>query len=40
VDHLNGTLFIDRMEKKVRLGLELAIRDLAQRTRGNTAPSP
>ena len=39
VDHLNGTLFIDRMEKKVRLGLELAIRDLAQRTRGNTAPS-
>jgi len=33
VDHLNGTLFIDRMEKKVRAGLETAVRDLAQRTR-------
>lgn len=33
VDHLNGTLFIDRMEKKVRLGLDRAIKELAKQTR-------
>ncbi|MBL9206456.1 MAG: peptide deformylase [Opitutaceae bacterium] len=40
VDHLNGTLFIDRMEKKIRAELEPAIRELAQRTRDNTASAP
>ena len=35
VDHLNGTLFIDRMEKKVRAKIERAIRDLAKKTREN-----
>lgn len=33
VDHLNGTLFIDRMEKKVRAGLEKSIKALAKQTR-------
>jgi len=33
VDHLNGTLFIDRMEKAVRSPLDRAIRQLAQETR-------
>lgn len=33
VDHLNGVLFIDRMEKKVRQGLDPAVRELALRTR-------
>lgn len=32
-DHLNGTLFIDRMEKKVRASLDKPIKELAQRTR-------
>jgi len=32
-DHLNGTLFIDRMEKPVRRRLDEAIKELAQRTR-------
>jgi peptide deformylase len=32
-DHLNGTLFIDRMEKAVRLGIERPIRELARHTR-------
>lgn len=32
-DHLNGTLFIDRMEKKVRAKIEKPIKELAQRTR-------
>jgi len=39
VDHLNGTLFTDRMEKKVRQALEPAIRELALRTREATRPS-
>jgi len=34
VDHLNGVLFIDRMEKKVREALDPEIKDLAQQTRG------
>ncbi|MFA6960720.1 MAG: peptide deformylase [Opitutaceae bacterium] len=33
VDHLNGTLFIDRMEKKVRVKLEKPIKELAQQTK-------
>lgn len=33
VDHLNGTLFIDRMAKKVRAGIETEIKELAKRTR-------
>jgi len=33
VDHLNGTLFIDRMEKKVRATIEKEIKELAQKTR-------
>ena len=32
-DHLNGTLFIDRMEKAVRLSIERPIRELAKHTR-------
>jgi peptide deformylase len=33
VDHLNGTLFIDRMEKKVRAGLERDVKALAEQTK-------
>ena len=33
VDHLNGTLFIDRMEKKSRQRIEAAVRELAKQTR-------
>lgn len=33
VDHLNGTLFIDRMEKKIRSKIDKDIKDLAQQTR-------
>lgn len=33
VDHLNGTLFIDRMEKVSRSKIEKDIRELAKRTR-------
>jgi peptide deformylase len=33
VDHLNGTLFIDRMEKKIRTPLEKSIKELARQTR-------
>ena len=32
-DHLNGVLFIDRMEKKVRTGIDDAIKSLAKETR-------
>ena len=32
-DHLNGVLFIDRMEKAVRTTIEVAIKDLAKETR-------
>jgi len=38
VDHLNGILFIDRMDKKVRLGLNEAIKSLAKATRENPQP--
>lgn len=36
-DHLNGTLFIDRMQKASRQKVERAIRDLAKRTRDEAA---
>lgn len=39
VDHLNGILFIDRMEKKVRTAIDPAVKELAQRTREAT-PAP
>jgi peptide deformylase len=39
VDHLNGTLFIDRMEKPVRLGLERSVKELAQQTRAMPEPA-
>ncbi len=32
-DHLNGVLFIDRMEKKVRASLDEAVKTLAKETR-------
>ncbi len=37
-DHLQGTLFIDRMTKKVRNALDRAVKELAQRTREETQP--
>ena len=33
VDHLNGVLFIDRMEKKTRAKLDPAVRELKKQTR-------
>lgn len=33
VDHLNGTLFIDRMSREVRQSLDREIRELARRTK-------
>jgi peptide deformylase len=33
VDHLNGTLFIDRMGKRTRVGIEREIKALAERTK-------
>lgn len=38
-DHLNGVLFIDRMEKKVRTGIDRAVKDLAKATK-EKAPQP
>jgi peptide deformylase len=38
IDHLNGVLFIDRMEKKVRAGIEKAVKELAKKTRESGAP--
>jgi peptide deformylase len=40
VDHLNGVLFIDRMEKEVRAALEEAVKALAKRTREERKASP
>lgn len=37
-DHCQGTLFIDRMEKKVRSALDRAIRELARETRAAAGP--
>jgi peptide deformylase len=39
VDHLNGVLFIDRMEKEVRATLDEAVKALAKRTREERADS-
>lgn len=33
IDHLNGTLFIDRMEKPARAQIDRAIKELARQTR-------
>jgi peptide deformylase len=37
VDHLNGVLFIERMEKKVRVDIEDAVKALAKETKAATA---
>lgn len=37
-DHLNGVLFIDRMDKKIRAGLDDAVKTLAKATREATKP--
>ncbi len=39
VDHLNGILFIDRMEKAVRAGIDEAVKALAKRTKAGKAPA-
>jgi len=39
IDHLNGILFIDRMEKKVRAGLDKAVKELAKKTREASEPA-
>lgn len=39
VDHLNGVLFIERMEKKVRAGIDDAVKALAKETKAAGAPS-
>ncbi|HVU32415.1 MAG TPA: peptide deformylase [Opitutaceae bacterium] len=39
VDHLNGVLFIDRMDKKVRTSLEDAIKALAKETKEAGRPT-
>ncbi len=38
-DHLNGTLFIDRMTKKVRQSIDRDIKDLAKQTRESAPES-
>ena len=38
VDHLNGTLFIDRMDKKTRLTIERDVKELAKQTRTQSKP--
>lgn len=37
IDHLNGVLFIDRMNKRVRQTIEAEIKELARRTRESAA---
>lgn len=39
IDHLNGVLFIDRMDKKVRSNLDRPVKELAKRTR-EASPTP
>jgi peptide deformylase len=39
VDHLNGILFIDRMEKTVRAAIDDAVKALAKRTKAAKAPA-
>lgn len=41
VDHLNGVLFIDRMDRKTRAGVDEAVRSLAKATKAAAKkPSP
>ena len=40
MDHLNGVLFIDRMDKKTRAGLDDLIRSLAKQTREQAQEIP
>ena len=40
VDHLNGILFIDRMEKKVRSKIDADIKSLAKATRDSAKNAP
>jgi peptide deformylase len=40
VDHVNGILFIDRMEKSVRAGIDGAVKALAKRTTAARAAAP
>jgi peptide deformylase len=39
-DHLNGILFIDRMEKPVRAAVDEAVKALAKRTKAARTPAP
>jgi peptide deformylase len=39
-DHVNGILFIDRMEKSVRAGIDDAVKALAKQTRAARAAAP
>lgn len=38
VDHLNGVLFIERMEKKIRQSIDEAVKTLAKETRTSAKP--
>ena len=40
VDHLNGVLFIERMDKKVRSSIDDAVKTLAKETREAGKPPP
>lgn len=40
LDHLNGVLFIDRMTKKVRAGIDESVRELAKATRAAAKAAP
>lgn len=40
IDHLNGTLFIDRMDKQTRAQIDRAIKELARQTREAAPPPP
>jgi peptide deformylase len=37
-DHLNGVLFIDRMDKKVRASIDNAVKNLAKATKDKASP--
>jgi peptide deformylase len=39
-DHLQGVLFIDRMEKKVRASVDKAVKDLAKTTKDRSGKNP
>jgi peptide deformylase len=40
IDHLNGILFIDRMEKEARGAVDEAVKALAKRTRDGRTAAP